>query len=124
MISELYDYEKYGVLFKLIKVKLDQFCEIFEEVYLYFVIGVVNEDNGFVINFWINVCFDNYDILVMDDIVLVMGNYFFIIINNEEVKVEYIFGYWLDEMGDVKIVLYYLLFFFNGQYLNWQVWQF
>ena len=114
MISELYDYEKYGVLFKPTKAKSDQFRETFEEAHSYFVTGVVNEDNGFAINPWTNVRFDNHDILVMDDIALAMGNDFFTTINNKEVKVEYTFGYRLDESGDVKIVLHHSSLPFNG----------
>lgn len=107
LINELYDYDQSGVLFKPTKAKYDQFRETFDEAHSYFVTGVVNEDDGFAINPWTNVRFDNHDILVMDDIALAMGNYFFTTLDNQEVKVEYTFGYRLDESGDVKIVLHH-----------------
>lgn len=107
LLDSLYGYDKGEVLFKPTKAKQDQFRETFEEAHSYFVKGVVEEDQGFAINPWTQVRFDNHDIMIQDDFALAMGNYFFTTLDDQEVMVEYTFGYRLDENGDVKIVLHH-----------------
>lgn len=107
LLESLYGYDKGEVLFKPTKAKQDQFRETFEEAHSYFVKGIVEEDQGFAINPWTNVRFDNHDIMIQDDFALAMGNYFFTTPDNKEVMVEYTFGYRLDEDGNVKIVVHH-----------------
>lgn len=107
LLDSLYDYNNGEVLFKPTKAKNDQFRETFEEAHSYFVTGVVEEDDGFAINPWKQVRFDNHDIMIHDDFAVAMGNYFFTTLDEQEVKVEYTFGYRLDEQGDLKIVLHH-----------------
>ena len=105
-IEKLYDYDSGTVLFKPTKASEDQFRETFSQAHSYFVKGEVKEDGGFAINPWINVRFDNHQMFIDGDVAMVMGNYFFTTVSDEEVKVEYTFGYRLD--GDqLKIVLHH-----------------
>ena len=105
-IDKLYDYDSGKVLFKPTKASEDQFRETFGQAHSYFVKGEVKEDGGFAINPWINVRFDNHQMFIDDDVAMAMGNYYFTTVNDEEVKVEYTFGYRLD--GDqLKIVLHH-----------------
>lgn len=107
LIDSLYGYDSGNVLFKPTKAKQDQFRDTFDEAHSYFVTGVVEEDQGFAINPWTQVRFDNHNIVIADDIALAMGNYFFTTTDNQEVMVEYTFGYRLDDQGDVKIFLHH-----------------
>lgn len=107
LIDSLYAYDSGKVLFKPTKAKEEQFRESYEKAHSYFVKGVVGEDKGFAINPWKKVRFDNRDIMILDDVALVMGNYFFTSMDDQEVKVEYTFGYRLDDKGNVKIVLHH-----------------
>lgn len=106
-IKKLYDYSSGRVLFKPTKASKDQFRETFGEALSYFVTGEVGEDDGFAINPWTKVRFDNHDISVYGDVAFAMGNYFFTTTENQEVKVEYTFGYRLDEQGKLRIVLHH-----------------
>lgn len=106
-IAGLYGYEYGPVLFKPTKASDDQFRETVEEAHSYFVTGIIDEDNGFAINPWYGVRFDNHDILIHDDFALAMGNYYFTTADNEEVKVEYTFGYRLDDDDQARIVLHH-----------------
>lgn len=106
-INTLYDYQQGDVLFKPTKAKLDQFRETFDEAHSYFVQGIIEEDGGFAINPWVDVRFENHQILIHDDTALAMGNYYFTTGSRQEVKVEYTFGYREDENGDLRIVLHH-----------------
>lgn len=106
-IEKLYDYSNGRVLFKPTKAKNDQFRQTFGEALSYFVTGEVSEDDGFAINPWTKVRFDNHDISIHGDVAFAMGNYYFTTTDNKEVKVEYTFGYRLDEAGQLRIVLHH-----------------
>lgn len=106
-IKELYDYQHGPVLFKPTKAKYDQFRQTFEEAHSYFVKGIIKEDGGFAINPWKKVRFENHKVLIDNDMALAMGNYYFTTIDNQEVKVEYTFGYRLDDSNQLKIVLHH-----------------
>merc|ERR1712174_170608 len=69
--------------------------------------GNVKEDNGFAIKGWTNVRFENENIITEGAVGKAMGNYFFTKPDGEEVKVEYSFGYFLTDDGDVKINLHH-----------------
>merc|ERR1712176_993041 len=76
------------------------------KVLSYFVAtGHVKEDKGFAIKGWENVRFENDNIITVGNVGMAMGNYFFTDPNDVEAKVEYSFGYILDDMGEVRIHL-------------------
>ena len=55
-----------------------------------------------------DVQFENYDFSVFENIIISMGNYFFTNYENEKIKVEYSFGYVLDEKeSELKIIYHH-----------------
>lgn len=106
-VSELYDFEDGMVLFKPTKAAEDQFRNSYDEAISYFVGGSVSEDKGFALQPWTNVRFENEDIAIKDDYAVAMGNYYFTDTSGKEVKVEYTFGYTLEDDGSIKIDLHH-----------------
>ena len=108
-IQRHYGYNEGIVLFKPTLASVVQFRDTFEKALSYFVAGndKYPEDQGFAIRPWTKVVFENSGIIVMENNAIVMGNYFFTDTNGQEVKVEYTFGYFLDESGQVKIHLHH-----------------
>ena len=115
LINKLYGYNNGTVLFKPTKAKDDQFRPTFEGAKSYF-IGENNafpEDSGFALQPWTNVRFENVSVILNDNNALAMGNYFFTQINGSVVKVEYTFGYFLNENNNLKINLHHSSLPFN-----------
>ena len=55
-----------------------------------------------------DVQFENFDFSVFENIIISMGNYFFTNYENEKIKVEYSFGYILDEKeNELKIIFHH-----------------
>jgi len=106
-IDALYAYGHAAVLFKPTKAADDQFRGSFEEALSYFVGGSLTEDDGFAINPWTKVRFDNDGIVIDGDSALAMGNYYFTQPDGTKVKVEYSFGYIEDEEGNLRINLHH-----------------
>ena len=108
-ISGLYAYASSPVLFKPTLAAEVQFRPTFDEALSYFVAtnGVCLEDGGFATKGWTAVRFDNQHILCNGNTAMAMGNYFFTDPAGQEVKVEYSFGYVLDDQDRVKIVLHH-----------------
>ena len=107
-INELYDFENGNVQFKPTKASEKQFRNDFESALSYFIGNNTDfsEDSGFALNPWVSVEFENDSINVYDDIVIAMGNYFFIDQNGDKTKVEYSFVY--KKVGDsLKIILHH-----------------
>ncbi|MEL7029719.1 MAG: phosphoribosyl-AMP cyclohydrolase [Pseudomonadota bacterium] len=103
-INELYAYEQSEVLFKPTLASEDQFRETFDEALSYFVGGSIAEDSGFAIRPWSNVRWGEQQIITDSDSAVAMGNYFFTPVGEDtEVKVEYTFGYMVDEDGKLRI---------------------
>ena len=107
-IETLYAYGRTPVLFKPTLAAEQQFRSTFDEALSYFVAtnNACPEDTGFAIKGWTAVRFENVDILVEQgghD----MGNYLFTTPEGDDVKVEYSFGYMLDEAGAVRINLHH-----------------
>ena len=75
----------------------------------YFVAGDedFSEDNGFALNPWAKVDFDNTGLKLDSDLALAMGHYVFTTLDGDETKVEYSFGYIRDDQGDLRIVLHH-----------------
>merc|ERR1711966_26390 len=108
-IDALYAYATPPVLFKPTLAAEQQFRPTFDDALSYFVAtGHIAEDSGFAIKGWTAVRFENDGgILVAGDVGMSMGNYFFTTPEGEEVKVEYSFGYALDDEGKVRINLHH-----------------
>lgn len=104
-----YNYDKKIVLFKPTKAKDIPFRGTKEGALSYFVAGnnKYSEDQGFALAPWVSVEFNNNQIYMHDDIAIAMGEYIFSNASNEQVKVEYTFGYVKDEQGELRIVLHH-----------------
>ena len=104
-VETLYAYGMGDVLFKPTLAAVEQFRPTFDEALSYFVASnnACPEDKGFAIKGWTNVRFENAGVILRETTALAMGNYFFTTPEGDEVKVEYTFGYMLDEMGALRI---------------------
>ena len=111
MIKKLYGYDNGIVLFKPTKAKENQFRLSFEGAISYFIGGDDNfsEDNGFALQPWINVRFENASVILNEKTAIAMGNYFFTDLEGNEAKVEYTFGYQLID-GVLKIDVHHSSF--------------
>ncbi len=108
-IQSLYAYKIGPVLFKPTMAVKEQFRSTFEGALSYFVAsnGECPEDKGFAIKNWKNVRFENEEIIIDGKIALAMGNYFFTSPDDEELKVEFSFGYIVDSTGALRINLHH-----------------
>ncbi len=108
-IESLYAYKIGPVLFKPTMAVKEQFRSTFEGALSYFVAsnGECPEDKGFAIKNWKNVRFENEEIIIDGKIALAMGNYFFTSSDDEELKVEFSFGYIVDSTGALRINLHH-----------------
>ena len=108
-VETLYAYGMSTVLFKPTLAAVEQFRPTFEQALSYFVASnnACPEDKGFAIKGWTKVRFENTDIILDGSTALAMGNYFFTPPKGEEVKVEYTFGYVLDNAGALRINLHH-----------------
>merc|ERR1711985_63671 len=108
-IDTLYAYEQSPVLFKPTLAAEEQFRSTFYKALSYFVANnnACPEDTGFAIKGWTAVRFENVDIITEGSVGMAMGNYFFTNADGDESKVEYSFGYELDDAGKVRIILHH-----------------
>ena len=108
-VTTLYAYGLTPVLFKPTLAAVQQFRSTFDDALSYFVASnnACPEDKGFAIKGWTAVRFENVDILTAGSVGMAMGNYFFTTPEGDEVKVEYSFGYMLDDQGNVRINLHH-----------------
>ena len=108
-IERLYAYDLGEVLFKPTMASVDQFRPTFEGALSYFVAsnGACEEDSGFAIKGWTAVRFENAGFTVNQTNATAMGNYFFTGPDGDETKVEYTFGYVLDDAGRLRINLHH-----------------
>jgi len=104
-VETLYAYGMTTVLFKPTLAAVEQFRPTFDQALSYFVASnnACPEDTGFAIKGWTKVRFENAGVVIDGATALTMGNYFFTSPDGEEVKVEYTFGYVLDEEGKPRI---------------------
>ena len=114
--AELYGYGHSSVLFKPTKAAKYPFRPTGGEAMSYFVGGSVvdggyEEDAGFAINGgkgWKNVMFANHQIDLNGPVAIAMGSYVFTCATtNDDVKVEYTFGYKRNEDGKARIFLHH-----------------
>ncbi len=108
-IHKHYGYKEGIVLFKPTLASIEQFRDTFEKALSYFVSGNPEhpEDQGFAIKPWVKVRFWNTGIILIKNHAVAMGNYYFTDETGHEVKVEYTFGYFVNEEGDIKINLHH-----------------
>jgi hypothetical protein len=109
MIYLLYGYNEGVVLFKPTKAKEEQFRLDAESAVSYMIGGndKYPEDHGFLLKPWINVRFENAGYIFREDYAITMGNYFFMNLKREEIKVEYTLGYFRSVDGSLKINLHH-----------------
>ena len=108
-LDRLYFFNKGKVLFKPTKASHKQFRRSKNEFISYF-IGhdkVSDEDKGFALEPWKSIYFENFDTIFFENILISMGNYFFTNYQDEQIKVEYSFGYMLDNKSILKIVFHH-----------------
>lgn len=116
LLDELYAFESGEILFKPTKAGKKQFRPDKTSALSYFIGGDKDfvEDNGFALVPWKKIRFDNRHIILETHRAIVMGNYFFTDISDNEVKVEYTFGYKL--IGELlKIDLHHSSLPYKGE---------
>lgn len=115
-VATLYAYGLTPVLFKPTLAAKVQFRSTFDEALSYFVAtnNACPEDKGFAIKGWTAVRFENVDVFTSGPVAMAMGNYFFTTPDGDEVKVEYSFGYILDDDGKVRINLHHSSMPYSG----------
>ena len=106
-INTLYAYGDTAVMFKPTLAADDQFRETFDEALSYFIGTEGTEDSGFAISGWTAVRWENNGVYTAEDTAMAMGNYYFTGPDGSETKVEYTFGYVLDDEGALKINLHH-----------------
>ena len=94
-IKKLYAVNEKEILFKPTKAAEIQFRPTLEAAKSYFIGGNEKfpEDNGFALQPWIKVRFENAGFILEENRAIAMGNYYFTGLNGDETKVEYTFGY-------------------------------
>lgn len=111
-LSKLYSFEAGPVLFKPTKCAVEQFRLTKAQALSYFINGedrACEEDQGFAINPWTKVRFENAGFILEEKRAIAMGNYFFTDLKGNEAKVEYTFGYKLVD-GSLKIDVHHSSF--------------
>ena len=117
IVDTLYGYGNGLVLFKPTKASKRQFRLTEEEAVSYFVTGIIPEDNGFAIQPWSKVRFENSGIITNSNSAVAMGNYYFTDANTgKETKIEFTFGYRKDEDGKLFINIHHSSFPYNPIY--------
>ena len=112
-----YAFEAGPVLFKPTKCEIEQFRPTKSEALSYFIAGenrACKEDQGFAIQPWTKVRFENSSLILEDNRAMAMGNYFFTDVDGNETKVEYTFAYKLMG-GELKIDLHHSSFPYHSK---------
>lgn len=107
-VKELYGFEERTVLFKPTRARLKPFRNTPAGAISYFVGDNEHfpEDQGFAIQPWTNVRFENFGIVLKENEAVAMGNYYFTDYHTgSETKVEYTLAFFRSENGNLKICL-------------------
>ena len=105
LVNNFYGYDETTVLFKPTRARNKQFRTCKKGAISYF-IGTDTEfpeDNGFALQPWKKVRFENQGFILNDDSATVMGNYYFTDLNDMEKKVEFTLGFYRTKNGELKI---------------------
>ncbi|MGB9668236.1 MAG: hypothetical protein ACPLSJ_02640 [Thermosulfidibacteraceae bacterium] len=106
-LKELYNYDEGPVLFKPTKAKEKQFRLTFDEALSYFIGGMIGEDKGFALEPWENIEFEVTDDIIVENIAISQGNYYFTSgKTGEKIKVEFTFVYKLKD-NKLKIIAHH-----------------
>ncbi len=108
-LDELYFFQTGPVLFKPTMASLQQFRNTKEMALSYFIGGkdaFCKEDDGFAKKPWIDIKFENNNIILDNKRAIAMGNYYFKSNSSDIIKVEFTFGYKLVN-GKLKIDLHH-----------------
>ena len=108
-LEDLYAFKIVDVLFKPTKASIKQFRKSKEDFTSYFIANnnLHKEDKGFALEPWKKITFENFNITKIDRQILSMGNYYFENFNGQTIKVEFTFGYIIDDMGKLLINLHH-----------------
>ena len=107
-VKNFYAYEISNVLFKPTLASRNQFRLKLDDALSYFIGGSIKEDKGFALKPWKKITFGDRNFILKDNIALVMGNYYFQSIDeDEEIKVVYTFGYIRNSNGKPVINLHH-----------------
>ncbi|ABW26498.1 hypothetical protein [Acaryochloris marina] len=108
IVDALYAYDEGPILFKPTKAAKKQFRPTEAEAISYFVTGIVPEDQGFALQPWSKVRFENSKIAIDSDSAVAIGNYYFTNARTgQDLKVEYTFGYQKANSGKLLINLHH-----------------
>ncbi len=116
MLEKLYAFGKEEILFKPTKAASIQFRPTKEGAKSYFIGGSDNftEDHGFALQPWTKIRFENAGIILEERRAIAMGNYFFTDLNGKGIKVEFTFGYLLNDKDELKIDLHHASIPYNA----------
>ncbi len=109
LLDQLYAFDEGPVLFKPTRATQVPFRPDKVSATSYFIGGneAFPEDDGFALQPWTAVRFDNNQIITEGNIAYAMGEYYFTDTIGQEKKVEYTFGYRKNEQNAVKIKLHH-----------------
>ena len=80
----------------------------YDDALSYFIGGHISEDKGFALKPWKKINFAERKIIILKELALSMGNYFFQSVDgSDEVKVEFTFGYVKDKDNNLLINLHH-----------------
>ena len=107
-VKQFYAFDVGDVLFKPTLASEKQFRCTFDDALSYFIGGHISEDKGFALKPWEKINFGERKIIILKEIALSMGNYFFQSIDcRNEIKVEFTFGYVKDKDNNLLINLHH-----------------
>ena len=107
-VKQFYAFDIGDVLFKPTLASEKQFRCTYDDALSYFIGGHISEDKGFALKPWKKINFGERKIIILKEIALSMGNYFFQSVDgSDEVKVEFTFGYVKDKNNNLLINLHH-----------------
>ena len=107
-VKQFYAFDIGDVLFKPTLASEKQFRCTYDDALSYFIGGHISEDKGFALKPWEKINFGERKIIILKEIALSMGNYFFQSVDgSDEVKVEFTFGYVKDKDKNLLINLHH-----------------
>ena len=107
-VKQFYAFDIGDVLFKPTLASEKQFRCTYDDALSYFIGGHISEDKGFALKPWEKINLGERKIIILKEIALSMGNYFFQSVDgSDEVKVEFTFGYVKDNDNNLLINLHH-----------------